>query len=117
MCDKATYPDAIEKEFRYAPSAGGQLNEDTIMAWEHAYEFVSGKWEQTDYDFKKPSTSLKVNAPKHGSIPLKVNAGYELYDNPNDYVEKEDGKTEAERRMEEEEFPLQLSIGAALARH
>ncbi len=30
LCDKATYPDAIEKEIRYAPSAGGQLNEDTI---------------------------------------------------------------------------------------
>ncbi len=104
LCDMANYPEAIEKELRYAPSTGGQTNEDYIHQWEHAYEFVSGKWEQTDYDFTKPSTSLKVNATRHGSIPLKVNSGYELYDNPNDYSDKGDGKTEAERRMEEEEF-------------
>ncbi len=104
LSDKADYPDAIEKEIRYAVSRGGQENEDIITSWEHAYEFVSGKWSHIDYDFKKPSTSLSVNAPMHGSIPLKVNSGYELYDNPNDYVDKGDGKTEAERRMEEEEF-------------
>ena len=104
LCDMANYPDAVEKELRYAPSTGGQTNEDYIHQWEHAYEFVSGKWEQTDYDFTKPSTSLKASATRHGSIPLKVNSGYELYDSPNDYADKSDGTTEAERRMEEEEF-------------
>ncbi len=68
----------------------------------NTYEFVSGKWSQTDYDFQKPSTSLHVGAAKHGGINIG-NSGYELYDNPNDYVNKDDGRSEASRRMEEEE--------------
>ena len=30
----------------------------TSQSWEHHYEFRSGKWTQTDYNFETPSTSL-----------------------------------------------------------
>ncbi|MFO1064070.1 MAG: type VI secretion system tip protein TssI/VgrG [Pirellulales bacterium] len=116
LSDKSNYPIAVEKEVEYPKSAGGQTNRDHITAWEHAYEFVSGKWEQTDYDFLQPSTSLKVNTPKHGSIPLKNNAGYELYDYANDYFQKEDGKAEADRRMEEEEARFNTVQGASICK-
>ena len=112
LCDQASYLDAEEKEVRYAVSAGGQNNQDHINAWEHAYEFVAGKWSQTDYDFQKPSTSLHVGAPKHGGISIG-NAGYELYDNTNDYVSKEEGRTEASRRMEEEEARFDTVHGSS----
>ncbi len=46
-----------------------------------------------------------------------MNSGYELYDNPNDYSDKSDGKTEAERRMEEEEFRFNsVSAGSTCKR-
>jgi type VI secretion system secreted protein VgrG len=113
LSDKSNYPLCVESEIEYAPSTGGQMNVDRIVAWENGYEFVSGKWEQTDYDFLQPSTSLRVNALKHSTIPLKNNQGYELYDFPNDYFEKGDGKLEALRRMEEEEIRFNSASGAS----
>ena len=113
LSDKITYPNCVESEIEYAPSLGGQVNIDRILSWEHVYEFVSGKWEQTDYDFLQPSTSLKVNATRHSAIPLSNNTGYELYDFPNDYMQKEDGNHEALRRMEEEEIRFNSVSGAS----
>lgn len=113
LVDKNAFPNAVEAEVEYPKTAGGQANKDHIVGWEHAYEFVSGKWEQSDYNFKQPSTSLKVNTPMLGAIPLKNNSGYELYDYPNDYLLKDEGKTEADRRMEEEESRFNSVTGSA----
>ncbi len=116
LSDKSNYPNCIEAEIAHGPAVGGQVNTDRISSWEHVYEFVSGKWEQDDYDFEHPSTSLKVNATKHGLIPLKNNSGYEVYDFPNDYVQKEDGRTETVRRMEEEEVRFNSVSGASVCK-
>ena len=116
LSDKTNYPTCIESDIQYAPSTGGQMNIDRISSWEHVYEFVSGKWEQDDYDFLQPSTDLKVNAKKHSAIPLKNNTGYELYDYPNDYVQKGDGSNEAIRRMEEEEIRFNTVSGTSFCK-
>ena len=113
LSDKSNYANCLESEIEYAPSTGGQMNIDRITSWEHSYEFVSGKWEQDDYDFQRPSNDLKVNAKKHALISLSNNAAYELYDSPNDYVQKEDGRTEATRRMEAEEVRFNTVVGAS----
>ena len=113
LSDKSNYPSCVESEIEYPHSLDGQMAADHITSWEHSYEFVSGKWEQMDYDFLQPSTNLKVNANKHASIPLKNNSGYELYDNSNDYVQKGDGRTEATRRMEEEEIRFNSVSGTS----
>ena len=116
LSDKTNYPTCVESQIEYAPSTGGQMNVDCISSWEHVYEFVSGKWEQDDYDFLQPSTDLKVNAKKHSAIPLTNNTGYELYDYPNDYVQKDDGRTEATRRMEEEEIRFNTVAGTSFCK-
>ena len=116
LSDKTNYPTCIESDIQYAPSTGGQMNIDRISSWEHVYEFVSGKWEQDDYDFMQPSTDLKVNAKKHSAISLKNNTGYELYDYPNDYVQKGDGRNEATRRMEEEEIRFNTVSGTSFCK-
>ena len=116
LSDKTNYPTCIESDIQYAPSTGGQMNIDRISSWEHVYEFVSGKWEQDDYDFLQPSTDLRVNARKHSAIPLKNNSGYELYDYTNDYVQKGDGRTEATRRMEEEEIRFNTVAGTSVCK-
>ncbi|MCY2977163.1 MAG: type VI secretion system tip protein TssI/VgrG [Planctomycetota bacterium] len=113
LSDKSNYVNCVESEIEYAPSMGGQMNHDRIDSWEHAYEFVSGEWDQVDYDFQKPSNDLKVSAKKHVLISLPNNAGYELYENPNDYVQKEDGRTEATRRLESEEVRFNTVVGSS----
>ncbi|MBI2480732.1 MAG: type VI secretion system tip protein VgrG, partial [Planctomycetia bacterium] len=55
---KGAYYDLIEKEVEYPPNVGGAAITDHITSWEHRYEFRPGKWAQTDYNFKTPSTNL-----------------------------------------------------------
>jgi type VI secretion system secreted protein VgrG len=113
LSDKPNYPLCEESEINYPASFGKQVETDRITSWDHSYEFVSGKCEQIDYDFLQPSTSLKVNAQKHGQIPLQNNSGYEMYDNSNDYVKKSDGREESVRRMEEEETRFSVIRGSS----
>lgn len=111
LSDKQNYPTLPESEIDYPNSLGDQNIKGCILEWQHAYEFVSGKWSQTDYDFKNPSMSLKVEATKGSGVSLATNTGYELYDYPNDYVRKGDGREEAHRRQEEEEVRFNTVTG------
>ena len=116
LSDQPNYQDAPESKVEYHPAEVGQISIDAISSWEHAYEFVPGKYEQTDYDFKQPSTSLKVNVAKHSSIPLSNNSGYEVFDFPGEYMQKDDGEKEAIRRMEEEESRFNLVQGSSFCK-
>lgn len=113
LSDQLNYPNAPEAEVKYPNSADMNSSEDIITSWEHAYEFVTGKWEQTDYDFINPSTDLKVNAQKHGTITLNNNEAYELYDFPGEYVKKDDGQSEAAVRLEAEESRFNTVNGSS----
>lgn len=116
LSDQINYPNAPEAEVRFPITADQHDGEDIITSWEHSYEFVSGKWEHTDYDFINPSTNLKSNAQKHGAISLKNNQGYERYDYPGDFVKKDDGKSEAEIRLEAEETQFNTVQGTSLCK-
>jgi type VI secretion system secreted protein VgrG len=84
---------------------------DEFSHWDHSYEFRSGKWAQTDYNFKTPSRKLAVEVPTHYAIDADAihNQSCELYDYPGflqihegtDQIE--DGKRHTTLRMEEEE--------------
>lgn len=98
---KGAYYDLIEKEVEYPPNVGGVSITDHITSWEHRYEFRPGKWAQTDYNFKTPSTNLMSSEPSVVSLPGIDK--YEIYDYPGEYPDKGVGKTETKLRMEEEE--------------
>ncbi|MFT5522510.1 MAG: type VI secretion system secreted protein VgrG [Pirellulaceae bacterium] len=89
--------------------------EDHIRDWERVYEFISGKWAQTDYDFKKPSTSL-LNEATTKIQGLDDSKKYEVFDYPGEYVEKSDGKNETTVRMEEEEVAFDKVTGSSICR-
>ncbi len=113
LSDQKDYPNAPEAEVRYPHGSDVQTSEDIVTSWEHSYEFVSGKWEHTDYDFLNPSTDLKANSQKHSSITLNNNSNYEIYDYPGEYVSKDDGDSEAEVRLEEEEARFNSVVGSS----
>ena len=80
--------------------------------WEHAYQVRSGKWSQTDYNFKESRTSLVKQEPTKFSVQAGEidNSKYELFDYPGfldthggngDTIE--DGTRLTKIRMEEEE--------------
>lgn len=84
--------------------------QDHITNWERQYQFVSGKYAHTDYNFKEPSTNLLTTTTTN--IDLNPAQNYEIYDYPGEYVEKSVGSSEVEIRMEEEEASY-IQIGAS----
>jgi type VI secretion system secreted protein VgrG len=113
LSDQVNYPNAPEAEVRYPDSKDDRSGEDVITSWEHSYEFVTGKWEHTDYDFIHPSTDLKSNAQKHGAISLRNNGAYERYEYPGDYSKKDEGEADAEIRLEAEEIQFNTVHGTS----
>ena len=109
------YVDLPESNVSYylSQQSGGRYK-DFITSWEHQYQFVSGKWSQTDYNFKTPSTSLMNEVPK--AIDLATPESLEIYDYPGEYEEAGQGGTETKVRMEEEEVRYDQVSGVSTCR-
>lgn len=102
LADSANgYHDCVEKEVECPRSLGRHVLQDHITHWEHGYAFRPGKWAHTDYDFKKPGSSLMART--NSLVKLPGIDKYEIYDYPGEYVERSDGDAEVKVRMEEEE--------------
>ncbi len=113
---KKNYPNCEEAEVMYPRVTGTQSAEDHITDWQHDYEFVPGKSAYTDYNFEKPSTSLKADAPKLPGIDLAQNEKYEVYDYPGGYDVKGDGDKDARTRQEIEEVRHNIVNGESVCR-
>jgi len=115
MADSATaYEDCDEKEVDYPTDVGSQALADHITDWEHRYEFCSGKWAQTDYNFETPKTSLM--AKTNSVVDLPGIDKYEVYDYPGEYSETSDGQSETKLRMEEEEVEHDVGSASSLCK-
>lgn len=101
------YEDAGQSEVEYRPSnvAGG-----SISAWSPSYEFKSGKWAQSDYEFKTSTTDLEANT----NTVLKNSdfKKYEVYEYPGHYKTASEGTDSAKLRMETEEASYKTVQGA-----
>jgi type VI secretion system secreted protein VgrG len=86
-----------------------------ITNWEHQYQFVSGKWAMTDYDFKAPSKDMLVSITSEIELP-GINK-YEVYHYPGGYTERSDGLRKATVRMEEDETSHNTASGASYCRN
>jgi type VI secretion system secreted protein VgrG len=95
----SSYFSCPEKLVEYSP---GSRTANHIDTWEHHYEFRSGKWSQTDYNFQTPSTSLMTTTGT--VIDLPDAPKYELFDYPGEYQVKANGDPVTKVRMEEEEL-------------
>ncbi len=101
LADQAgAYYDCPEGEVTYR---AGTAAENRLDSWEHHYEFRSGKWVQTDYNFETPKTSL-LTPPATTTTPLPDSPKFELFDYPGEYGVLDDGKGLTGLRMEEEEL-------------
>lgn len=95
---KAAYFDLKDKELEYFP-AGTSADYAQIHTWRHTYQLRSGKVTMTDYDFKKPSTSLMTDRPSN--VGFEGMDKMEVYDFPGRYVSKQLGRQFAQVRVEE----------------
>jgi type VI secretion system secreted protein VgrG len=85
---------------------------DNLRSWSHEYEFTSGKWSHTDYDFENPTTPLEVNTSS--LVSLNGNSKLEFYDFPGDYADKSLGNDLVKLRMEAEEAAHDTVTGSSI---
>ena len=105
---KASYKDCPESQVKYS---SGSLAPNHIVTWEHHYEFRSGKWTRTDYNFEMPSTNLLTTTST--LIDLPDAKKYEIFDYPGEYFIKDEGDPVTKVRMEEEEVGYDVVTGAS----
>jgi type VI secretion system secreted protein VgrG len=103
----SSYTQCPESPVEYST---GSLAPNHIHEWEHHYEFRSGKWTRTDYNFEAPSTNLLTTTTT--LIDLPDAPKYEIFDYPGEYVIKGDGDPVTKVRMEEEEAGYNVVSGA-----
>ncbi len=113
MSDLGSYDDAVEATVEFPTNAGRQKLIDYITSWEHSYEFVSGKFAHTDYDFIRPAQNLHTDKDRHGYVSLNNNSNYELYDYPGEFTKEGDGAEEVNRRLQEEEARFDKTLGTS----
>jgi len=106
---KDAFKDAKDKEIEFrAKLTEGNLS-DHVWKWEHHYEFRTGKWAHTDYNFETPTTSLMSNATS--VVKLDGISKFEKYEYPGGYEVRGDGDAAAKTRMEEEEAGFDTVLG------
>jgi type VI secretion system secreted protein VgrG len=104
----SAYKDCPENEVTLT---WGSRSPNHVGSWERRYEFRSGKWAQTDYNFQTPSTNLLTNTSTIIDIPNATK--FELFDFPGEYEVKSDGTTLTKIRMEEEEAQYDEVVGSS----
>src|SRR5262249_24955317 len=105
---KASYRDVPESPVQYS---SGSLAPNHVVNWERHYEFRSGKWTQTDYNFEMPSTSLLTSTPTILDLPAAKK--FEVFDYPGEYETARSGNPLTKVRMEEEETSFDVVSGSS----
>jgi len=98
---RGAYKDLPDKEVEYVGGTSETLAQAQLHSWEHRHEFRPGKWVQTDYNFKTPSTKLHTSTQT--IVDLSDMKKYEIFDYPGRYGVREDGDQLTKLRMEETE--------------
>lgn len=113
LSDQRNYPNSLHGEVPFPKDSDAYSTENIITSWEHAYEFVTGKWEQNEYDFLNPSVDLKAKSDVKEHVTLENNTNYEHYDYPGEYISKDDGDAEAGIRLQEEASRFNTVVGTS----
>jgi type VI secretion system secreted protein VgrG len=90
-----------------------RVEEDMIATLGRLQEIMVGKYTVKDFNFKMPSTDLKVEVPgKQRLGPGEL----EFYDYPADYTIRAEGETVANLRMQAEEAKITTITGSSSCR-
>jgi type VI secretion system secreted protein VgrG len=105
----------VQHKVRFDYSPGSLfLEEDVIQTWGAEEELRPGKYALNDYNFQTPHTSLMANIQTVAEIG--GNTKYEIYDYPGVHINKNEGDTVTQVRMEEEEAVHHVVVGSGNCR-
>ncbi len=101
------YQDCEENKARFFEAGRA---DDHLTRWDHQYAIISGKFSQTDYNFKTPSTDISTSIDT--IVDLPDIARFEQYDYPGTYLTRGDGDGLTKMRIEEEETDHEVVISS-----
>ena len=107
------YVDALKRPIGYPYDLGTRRVDEVLTNWEHQYEYRTGAWAQTDFDFERPTFDLMTTSNTSGNYSDEDK--FEAYDYPGGYVKKPRGQGLTDMRMEEDEAPRDLISGTSTA--
>lgn len=82
--------------------SSGLRSGNYIRQWQHLYQYCSGAYAQTDFNFEKFNQSLLTETST--TLKLKNNASFPRFEFPGSYRENELGRTLTKLRMQQEEM-------------
>lgn len=85
-------------------SSGNRLDY-YINAWQHRYQYCSGAYAQSDFDFEKFNQSLVTETSS--TVKLPNNSVFSRYDYPGNYRDNDKGRALTTLRMQQEEMNFQ----------
>lgn len=83
----------------------GSRKKSYFNQWQHQFQYCSGAFVQTDYNFENASMSLLTQTPT--SIKLANNSALERFEFPGNYSETQRGQNLTRIRMQQEEAGYQ----------
>ena len=109
------------KEVPYAYAYAEEAAPESVTHWTHQYQFVSGKYTLTDYNFKdqpakaeqQPFKLLETSTPGKANPKLFDPKKYEIFDYPGEYDDKDADKAYSEAYMQEEEVAYNVVQGSS----
>ena len=114
--------DCLESQVDYPRDYGSRALADHLTRWEHRYEYTSGKWSQTDYNFVdhpargEPTPSDLLMTEEQTTVQLSGIDKYEIYEYPGRYPDKGRGQDYTKIRMEAEEARHDVVSAASTCR-
>jgi type VI secretion system secreted protein VgrG len=85
--------------------SSGSRAKHGIQGWQHRFQYCSGGFAQTDYNFENANLSLLTETPT--SIKLNNNSALERFEFPGNYSESQRGQNLTRIRMQQEEAGYQ----------
>lgn len=109
LSDNAShYSDTSPAEIEHSSGLRGAYY---IRLWQHLYQYCSGAYAQTDFNFEKFNQSLLTETST--TLKLKNNASFPRFEFPGSYRENELGRTLTKLRMQQEEMNYERITAAS----
>jgi type VI secretion system secreted protein VgrG len=100
LSDDASHYSDLEPEV--LEHSSGMRQTYQIRLWQHLYQYCSGAYAQTDFDFEKFNQSLLTETST--TLRLKNNSSFPRFEFPGCYRENELGRALTKLRMQQEEM-------------
>jgi type VI secretion system secreted protein VgrG len=112
--DPSAYTDCKDTEVRFETPASVVSLEDNLTAWEHRYEFRSGRVALADFNFETPQEP--VRSKDRTRLNLRHAGTCELYDYPGNFPDRDRGEARVRRSMETEERDFDRVVAGSKCR-